>query len=117
MAHLAVDYDERLSGPRQGRKTAPCCCGASGGSTGTLLNGPLGSWSGGALLFGSELKALAAHPAFTREIDRDVLTLFIQYGYIPSPHCIFLKRSAFSSGLYSKGQLRLMVRVPASFRP
>ncbi len=46
-------------------------------------------WSGGTLLFGSELKALAAHPAFTREIDRDVLTLFIQYGYIPWPHCIF----------------------------
>ncbi len=46
-------------------------------------------WSGGTLLFGSELKALAAHPAFAREIDRDVLTLFIQYGYVPSPHCIF----------------------------
>ena len=46
-------------------------------------------WSKGTLLFGSELKALAAHPAFDATIDRNVLTLFVQYGYVPSPYCIF----------------------------
>ena len=31
------------------------------------------------LLFGSELKAHKAHPAFRAEIDRDALTLFLRH--------------------------------------
>ncbi len=46
-------------------------------------------WSGQAFLFASELKAIRAYPAFKEEVDRDVLALFLRYGYIPSPHCIF----------------------------
>lgn len=46
-------------------------------------------WQGAALLFGSELKALRAHPAFLREVDRDALTLFLRHNYIPSPHSIY----------------------------
>jgi len=44
---------------------------------------------GQTLLFGSELKALRAHPDFRPEIDRDALGLFIQYGWIPGPYSIF----------------------------
>ncbi|MDP3223371.1 MAG: asparagine synthase (glutamine-hydrolyzing), partial [Rubrivivax sp.] len=40
------------------------------------------------LLFGSELKALRAHPAFTAAIDRDALTLFMRHGYVPAPWTI-----------------------------
>lgn len=40
-------------------------------------------------LFGSELKALHAHPAFRAEIDRDVLALYVRFGYIPEHHAIF----------------------------
>ncbi len=40
-------------------------------------------------LFGSELKALRRHPAFVGEIDRDVLTLFLRYGYVPAPYSIY----------------------------
>ena len=46
-------------------------------------------WLGETLLFGSELKALRAHPAFHSEIDRDALALFLRYGYIPAPHTIY----------------------------
>ena len=46
-------------------------------------------WLGETLLFGSELKALRVHPAFHSEIDRDALTLFLRYGYIPAPHTIY----------------------------
>jgi asparagine synthase (glutamine-hydrolysing) len=46
-------------------------------------------WQGSAFLFGSELKALQAHPAFKAEIDRGALSLFLRYAYIPSPHSIF----------------------------
>lgn len=46
-------------------------------------------WSGGTLLFGSELKALKAHPAFNAEIDRDALALLLRYNYIPAPYSIY----------------------------
>jgi asparagine synthase (glutamine-hydrolysing) len=44
---------------------------------------------GTTLLFGSELKALVAHPAFRKEIDRNSLALFLRHGYIPSPYTIY----------------------------
>jgi len=46
-------------------------------------------WQGSAFIFGSELKALKAHPAFAAGLDRDALTAFIRYGYIPAPMSIF----------------------------
>jgi asparagine synthase (glutamine-hydrolysing) len=45
--------------------------------------------SGGALLFGSELKALRAHPAFAGEIDRESVARFMRFSYVPSPRSIF----------------------------
>lgn len=46
-------------------------------------------WQGDTLLFGSELKALRLHPAFHAEVDRDALTLFLRFAYIPSPWTIY----------------------------
>ena len=46
-------------------------------------------WCGRTLLFGSELKALRVNPAFYPEIDREALTLFFRYQYIPHPHSIY----------------------------
>jgi asparagine synthase (glutamine-hydrolysing) len=46
-------------------------------------------WAGDTFLFGSELKALKAHPAFRPEIDRDALTLLLRHNYIPSPYSIY----------------------------
>lgn len=40
-------------------------------------------------LFGSELKALALHPAFERDLDREALTAFLRYNYVPSPRSIW----------------------------
>lgn len=45
-------------------------------------------WQSGAFLFGSELKALKVHPAFTASINRDALALFLRYKYVPGPHTI-----------------------------
>ncbi len=46
-------------------------------------------WMGSSLLFGSELKALRAHPAWRGEIDRGALTLFLRHNYIPTPYSIY----------------------------
>jgi asparagine synthase (glutamine-hydrolysing) len=46
-------------------------------------------WERGTLLFGSELKALCSHPAFSRTLDRSSLTLFMRLGYVPAPHSIY----------------------------
>lgn len=40
-------------------------------------------------LFGSELKALMAHPRFEKIIDTNVLPDYFNYGYIAAPHTIF----------------------------
>ncbi len=44
---------------------------------------------GGHLLFGSELKALLAHPACLREMDRESLRKYLLFEYVPSPHSIY----------------------------
>lgn len=40
-------------------------------------------------IFASELKALHRHPEFKKELEEKALLLYLQYGYIPAPFCIF----------------------------
>lgn len=46
-------------------------------------------WAGNVFLFGSELKALRAHPAFRAEIDPGALALLLRHNYIPHPYSIY----------------------------
>jgi len=48
-------------------------------------------WCGNSFLFGSELKALRRHPDFERELDRDALGQFLQYGWVAQPYSIYRK--------------------------
>jgi asparagine synthase (glutamine-hydrolysing) len=65
------------------------------------------------LVFGSELKALRAHPSFRSEIDRDVLPLLLRHGYIPAPHSIYRHCWKLEAGAFvaisrdASGQVRL----------
>ena len=52
----------------------------------------------GTFLFGSEFKALMAHPAFEKNISKDAVASFLQYGYVSSPHCIFQDTYKLSAG-------------------
>lgn len=40
-------------------------------------------------VFASELRAIAHHPAFKRELDLDSLALYLKFGYVPAPRTIF----------------------------
>jgi len=46
-------------------------------------------WKDGLFLFGSELKALMQHLEFEKNINLDAVGAFMQFGYVPTPHCIF----------------------------
>lgn len=46
-------------------------------------------WQGSTFLFGSELAALRAHPAFSAGIDRSSLSLLLRHNYVPAPYSIF----------------------------
>lgn len=54
----------------------------------------------GLFLFGSELKALMQHPQFVKTINQDAVAAFLQYGYVPTPHCIFNDAHKLNPGHY-----------------
>lgn len=55
-------------------------------------------WMDGNFIFGSELKALRAHPAWRGEIDRGALTLFMRYAYVPAPYSIYCDIRKLAAG-------------------
>ena len=54
-----------------------------------LYYGWQGKGSRAVFLFGSELKALRAHPAFDADIDRGALCLQLRHSYVPAPYSIY----------------------------
>ncbi len=44
---------------------------------------------GGTFLFGSELKALAAHPQWQPRLNRNALAAYLRHSYVPGPHSIY----------------------------
>lgn len=54
-----------------------------------LYYGWQGSGERSCFIFGSELKALKAHPSFDAQVDRGSLALLMRHGYIPAPHSIY----------------------------
>lgn len=45
--------------------------------------------NGGAILFASELKALAAHPGWTPRVNRAAAAAFLRFAYVPAPMSIY----------------------------
>jgi asparagine synthase (glutamine-hydrolysing) len=44
---------------------------------------------GGLFIFGSQLKAMRAHPGWKAEIDRNAVAAYMRHNYIPAPNSIF----------------------------
>ncbi|MBR9973050.1 asparagine synthase (glutamine-hydrolyzing) [Magnetospirillum sulfuroxidans] len=57
-------------------------------------------WShhGGTWMFGSELKALAVHPAFDDSLDRDALAQYMRLGWVPTPGSIYAQAQKLPPG-------------------
>ena len=78
---------------------------------------------GDRLTFASEQKALLGDPEFPRDLDRDALSLYLRYGYVPAPHSVFRASRKLPPGhvaVFESG--RLDVRsywdpVAAALRP
>jgi asparagine synthase (glutamine-hydrolysing) len=57
-------------------------------------------WNNGVFMFASELKALFRHRKFEKEIDLRSLSLYFDFGYIPSPYTIFTNTFKIKPGHY-----------------
>jgi asparagine synthase (glutamine-hydrolysing) len=55
-------------------------------------------WAKDALVFGSELKALRAHPDFENALNPKAVSLYLQYGFLPSPACIYKNAWSLPAG-------------------
>ncbi|MGH1338458.1 MAG: asparagine synthase (glutamine-hydrolyzing) [Aureispira sp.] len=55
-------------------------------------------WKEGLFMFASELKAFHQHPQFDKSIAPAAVSLYLQQGYIPHPHCIFEQAHKLSAG-------------------
>ena len=63
-------------------------------------------WQQEVFLFGSELKALRAHPGFDGEIDRDALTLYLRHNRVPAPLSIYKGIAKLPPGHYLRIERR-----------
>jgi len=67
------------------------------------------------LLFGSELRALRAHPAFDTEIDRGAVALLMRHNYVPHPYSIYSKIRKLPPGMILRVKLDRELPEPAPF--
>lgn len=51
-------------------------------------------------LFASELKSFHQHPGFEKELNLQAVASFLQYGNVPTPHCIFENCHKIKPGHY-----------------
>lgn len=60
----------------------------------------------GLFMFASELKSLHQHPDFHKEINKDVLAQYLQYGYVLQPYSIFKSTQQLNAAHYLKIDLK-----------
>lgn len=60
----------------------------------------------GLFLYASELKAFHEHPGFSKVIDPSAVAAFMQYGNVPTPHCIFTDCLKLKPGHFLKYDIK-----------
>ena len=58
------------------------------------------------ILFSSELKSFHEHPKFEKKLDLNAVAAYMQYGNVPTPHCIFKNCGKIKPGYYLKINLK-----------
>lgn len=58
-------------------------------------------WNRGRFLFGSQLKALRAHPGWQGELNRDALAAYLRLSYVPAPYSIYQGIAKLAPGHYA----------------
>ena len=72
-------------------------------------------WQGVTFLFGSELKALRAHPSFNATVDRGALALLLRHNYVPGPHSIYAGIHKLPPGTWLKLEAGKREAAPVAF--
>lgn len=68
-------------------------------------------WKDGLFLFASELKSFHEHPKFDKTIDQRAVSLYLQQGYIPYPHCIFQHAHKLPAGAYLELNKQQQIKI------
>ncbi|KAA8999182.1 asparagine synthetase B [Stenotrophomonas cyclobalanopsidis] len=74
-------------------------------------------WLQGDFVFASALRMLRADPRCEPTINRDVLALYLQRGYVPAPHCMFNGLFKLRAGAVLKMDARMLVNGPRMHHP
>jgi len=72
-------------------------------------------WQRDTFLFGSELKAIKAHPAFSATVDRGSLALLLRHNYIPAPYSVYEGISKLPPGTFLQMSLDRRDAEPVSY--
>jgi asparagine synthase (glutamine-hydrolysing) len=80
-----------------------------------LYYGWQGQGNDSTFLFGSELKALKAHPAFVADIDRESLSLYMRNSYVPAPKSIYKGINKLPAGSTLSVSLKSRDDAPEAF--
>lgn len=67
--------------------------------------------AGDSIVFGSELKSIAAHPRFVRQVNHDAVGAYLRYLYVPAPASIYRDAQKLPPGAM------LTLRDPAAVMP
>lgn len=68
-------------------------------------------WKDGLFMFASELKAFHEHPQFDKTINQNAVSLYLQQGYIPYPHCIFQYAHKLPAGSYLELDKKQAIKI------
>ena len=66
---------------------------------------------GGIFMFASELKSFHEHPDFNKTINQDAVNLFLQTGYIRSPHSIYKYAHKLEPGSFLEIDVQLNIKI------
>ncbi len=79
---------------------------------------PLYYWNdGGRLVFGSEIKAVLAHPFVSAELDADVLPSYLTFGYVPTPRTFYAGIQSLPPGHVLTADAKSGVQVERYWEP